>query len=122
TTLMSCRPHTRNPAGSNTPAVGTRSIDPTDSNNLIGAIIDILGIPARLSQVFLGDLSADAFLPFRSGKGVTLWNLGHRLKQYNFYFQDEWRVRRNVALNYGVRWEINLAPSESHGRVDVPDK
>ena len=44
------------------------------------------------------------------------------MKQYNFYFQDEWRVRQNVALNYGVRWEINLAPSESHGRVYVPDK
>src|SRR5439155_7843769 len=87
-----------------------------------GAINDILVIPARLSQVFLGDLSADAFLPFRSGKSVTLWNQGHRLKQYNFYFQDESRVRRNVALNYDVRWEINLAPSESHGRVYVPHK
>src|SRR3989475_635353 len=87
-----------------------------------GAINDILGIPARLSQVFLGDLSADAFLPFRSGKGVTLWNLGHRLKQYNFYFQDEWRLRPNVTANYGVRWEINPAPSEAAGRVYVPDK
>src|SRR2546428_4373652 len=73
-------------------------------------------------RCFWATFSADAFLPFRSGKSVTLWNQGHRLKQYNFYFQDEWRVRQNVALNYGVRWEINLAPSESHGRVYVPDK
>src|SRR5439155_780308 len=87
-----------------------------------GAINDILVIPARLSQVFPGDLSADAFLPFRSGKTVTLWNQGHRLKQYNFYFQDEWRVRRNVTLNYGLRWEINPAPSEAAGRVYVPDR
>ena len=102
--------------------VGGRSIDPTDSNNLNGAINDILGIPARLSQVFLGDLSADGFLPFRSGKGVSLWNMGHRLKQYNFYFQDEWRLRQNFTVNYGVRWEINPAPSEAAGRVYVPDK
>jgi len=122
TPLLSFMSNIRTPVGFNTPAVGAGSIDATDSNNLNGAINDILGIPARLSQVFLGDLSADAFLPFRSGKSVMLWNQGHRLKQYNFYFQDEWRVRQNVALNYGVRWEINLAPSESHGRVYVPDK
>src|SRR5437867_2810356 len=122
TPLLSFMSNIRTPVGFSTPAVGAGSIDATDSNNLNGAINDILGIPARLSQVFLGDLSADAFLPFRSGKSVTLWNQGHRLKQYNFYFQDEWRVRRNVALNYGVRWEINLAPSESHGRVYVPDR
>ena len=81
TPLMSFMQNIRTPPGFNTPLVGARSIDATDSNNLNGAINDILGIPARLSQVFLGDLSSDAFLPFRSGKGVTLWNLGHRLKQ-----------------------------------------
>jgi len=122
TPAMSFMQNIRPPAGFNTPVVGARSIDPTDSNNLNGAINDILGIPARLSQVFLGDLSADAFLPFRSGKGVTLWNLGHRLKQYNFYFQDEWRLRQNVTVNYGARWEINPAPSEAGGRVYVPNK
>src|SRR2546425_4911446 len=122
TPALSFMQNLRTPAGFNTPLVGAGSIDATDSNNLNGAINDILGIPARLSQVFLGDLSADAFLPFRSGKSVTLWNVGQRLKQYNFYFQDEWRLRQNVTLNYGVRWEINPAPSDSAGRVYVPNK
>src|SRR2546428_4403997 len=122
TPAVSFMQNLRTPAGFNTPVVGARSIDPTDSNNLNAAINDILGIPARLSQVFLGDLSANAFLPFRSGNKVTLWNMGHRLKQYNFYFQDEWRLRPNVTANYGVRWEINPAPSEAAGRVYVPDK
>src|SRR5262245_14240142 len=90
TPLVTFTQNLRTPAGFNTPVVGAGSIEATDSNNLNGAINDILGIPSRLSQVFLGDLSADAFQPFRSGNGVTLWNLGHRLKQYNFYFQDEW--------------------------------
>jgi hypothetical protein len=112
----------RPPVGFNTPTVGAGSIDSTDSNNLNGSINDILGIPARLSQVFLGDLSADEFLPFRSGKSVTLWNFGHRLKQYNFYFQDEWRIRPNVTVNYGARWEINPAPTEAADRVYVPDR
>src|SRR4030095_4830917 len=121
TPLLTFAQSVRSPAGFNTPTVGAGSIDSTDSNNLNGAINDILGIPARLSQVFLGDLSADAFLPFRSGNSVTLSNVGHRLKQYNFYFQDEWRLRPNVTVNYGARWEINPAPTEAADRVYVPD-
>jgi len=117
----------RPPVGFNTPAVANAStrtpgIDSTDNNRLLAAINDLMGIPARLSQVFLGDLSGDAFLPFRVGDGVSLWSQGHRLKQYNFYFQDEWKARQNLTLNYGARWEINTAPTEAAGRVFVPDR
>src|SRR5439155_20386685 len=97
-------------------------IDPTDSTRLLGAMNDLLGIPSRLSQVFLGDLRSDTFLPFRAGNSVTLWNEGHRLQQYDSYLEDEWRIRPNLTLNAGVRWEANLAPTEAGGRVYVPDK
>ena len=97
-------------------------IHPEDNQRLQSAINELLGIPARLQQVFLGDLRSDQFLPFRTGNTVTLWAQGQRLKQYNFYFQDEWKLRRSVTVNYGVRWEINMAPTEAGGRVYVPDK
>jgi hypothetical protein len=116
---------TRPPAGFNTPAVSSSTaagIDSTDNNRLLGSINDLMGIPARLSQVFLGDLSFDSYLPFRTGNSVSLWSQGHRLKQYNFYFQDEWKLRPSLTLNYGVRWEINTAPTEAAGRVYLPDK
>lgn len=115
----------RPPAGFNTPTVATSTrpgINSTDNTRLLNAINELTGLPARLSQVFLGDLTSDAFLPFRSGKDVTLFAEGHRLKQFNFYFQDEWKVRPNITLNYGLRWEINLAPTEAAGRVFVADK
>src|SRR5262245_3355717 len=115
----------RPPAVSNLPVVAntTRNgIDSTDNNRLLGTVNDLLGIPARLSQVFLGDIASDAFLPFKSGDKVSLFSVGNRLKQYNFYFQDEWKLRSNLTVNYGVRWEINPAPSESGERVFVPDK
>ncbi len=115
----------RPPQGFNTPSVATSSaagINGTDNTRLLGSINDLLGIPARLSQVFLGDVNGDFFLPFKTGNSVTMWSEGHRLKQYNFYFQDEWRLRQGLTLNYGVRWEINTAPSEAAGRVFVPDK
>jgi len=118
---------TRPPKGFNTPAVGSSSskvigINSIDNTRLLGTINDLMGIPARLSQNFLGDLTSDTFLPFRTGNNVALWAEGHRAKQFNFYFQDEWRLRKNVTVNYGVRWEINLAPTEAAGRVYLPDK
>ncbi len=115
----------RPPAGFNTPAVagpGRPGIDATDSNNLLQSINELMGIPARLTQVFLGDLQSDQFMPFRAGNSVSMWVQGHRLKSYHFYFQDEWRIRQNLTVNYGARWEINPAPSEAAGRVYVPDK
>ncbi len=116
---------TRNPPGFVTPSVATSTkagINSTDSSRLLGAIDDLAGIPAVLSQNFLGDLTSDGFLPFKVGNSVTMWSEGHRLKQYNFYFQDEWKIRQNFTLNYGVRWEVNLAPTEAGGRVYIPDK
>ncbi len=108
---------TRPPAGFTMPA----GINATDNTRLLGTINDILGIPARLGQVFLGDLKANQYLPFLSGNKVTLWDEGVRIKQYNFFFQDEWRLRRDLVINYGLRWEINMAPTESGGRVYVPN-
>jgi hypothetical protein len=115
---------TRPPVGFSTPSLASSSvlgINSTDNARLLGTINDVLGIPARLGQVFLGDLKSNSYLPFLSGNAVTLWDEGVRIKQYDFYAQDEWRLGRNLVLNYGVRWEINLAPTESGGRVYVPD-
>ncbi len=50
---------------------------------------------------------------------MTMWAEGHRLKQFNFYVQDEWKIRQNVTLNYGVRWAVNLTPTEAGGRVYI---
>jgi len=41
-----------------------------------------------------------------------------RFYQYNFYWQDEWRVRPNLSLSYGLRYEYNTPPVESQRRVE----
>ncbi|HEU4934262.1 MAG TPA: carboxypeptidase regulatory-like domain-containing protein [Pyrinomonadaceae bacterium] len=35
--------------------------------------------------------------------------------ELGFFFQDSWRARPNLTLNYGVRWEIDFAPRNKNG-------
>lgn len=41
-----------------------------------------------------------------------------RYYQYNYFFQDEWRVRSNLSLELGARYEYNTPPRETHGRIE----
>jgi hypothetical protein len=94
-----------------------------DLNRLQGTINDLLGIPAQITHSFLGDVRNDTFLPFQTGeKSVTLWAQGQRTKQYNFFAQDEYRLKRNLSISYGVRWEINAPPTEAGNRAYIPNK
>ncbi|MFN9262122.1 MAG: TonB-dependent receptor domain-containing protein [Acidobacteriota bacterium] len=116
----------RPPTGFTFPAVSTATapgIASNDLNRLQGMVNDLLGIPAQISHNFIGDLRSDTFLPLLSGeKQVTLWAQGQRTKQFNFFAQDDWKIRKNLSVSYGVRWELNPPPREAGGRTYVPDK
>ncbi len=94
------------------PAPGINS---NDNINLQNAIVELLGIPGRVQQVFQADLKNDVYIP-------DLFTLGTRAKQFNLYFQDEWRVRPSLTMTYGLRWELNLPPTDGAGRVYVPNR
>jgi hypothetical protein len=80
----------------------------SDDNVTLGNLINTLyGLPARMTQTFISNLKDDVFLPFKTGDSVTLYAEKHNLDQYNLYFQDEWKLRPNLTINYGARWEIN---------------
>jgi len=116
----------RPPAGFTFPALATATspgIASNDLNRLQGMVNDLLGIPAQLSHNFIGDLRSDTFLPFQTGdKTVTLWAQGQRTKQFNFFAQDDFKLRKNISISYGVRWEVNPPPREAGGRTYVPNK
>lgn len=115
-----------NPPGTafNLPGISngsTAGIASTDSSRLLSTINDLLGIPATIKQAFLGNLNTNSFLPLNSGKYFSLYDVGERLKQYNFFWQDEWRIRQNITMTYGVRWEINRPPTETSDSPYVPN-
>jgi len=108
---------TLNPPGAafNLPTIGNSStpgIASTDDARLLSSINDLLGIPATIKQGFLGNLNTNTWEPLHSGSGLSLWYVGERAKQINFFGQDEWRARKNLTMTYGVRWEWNKPSTE----------
>ena len=39
-----------------------------------------------------------------------------------FFAQDDWKIRRNLTLNLGMRWEFSGIPSEASGLVGTIDQ
>jgi len=68
--------------------------------NIPNALIDFAqGIPDGALQ-FIGD----------SHRNFRTWGFG-------FFAQDSFRLRRNLTLNYGLRYELNTVLHEAHGRL-----
>ena len=43
-----------------------------------------------------------------------------RREAYNFYFQDTWKVRPKLTVNYGLRYEVNSRIHEAENRTSLP--
>jgi hypothetical protein len=67
-----------------------------------------------------------------SGSGLATWLLGmptsgtvninmypiYLYPYYSPWVQDDWKVRRNLTLNLGLRWDANLPPVERYNRMN----
>ena len=45
-------------------------------------------------------------------------NINLRFYQLDFFGQDAWRVRPNLSLSYGLRYEYNTPPRETNRRIE----
>jgi hypothetical protein len=69
----------------------------------------LLGRFASVSTNFVYDVNGTAFPP-GSGKVRDF-----RYNEYEIYFQDNWRMRNDLTLTYGVRYQYYSAPYEKDG-------
>ncbi len=51
-------------------------------------------------------------------KGFGPFFLENRIPEYNFYGEDQWRIKPNLTLNIGARYEYVSVPTEAKGRID----
>lgn len=95
------------------PFLPTGSLGTTICTRARNQYVDLVGLVNNVSQSFNG-VPDQGFVPGLSDE-IFL-----RERSYNFYFADSWKLRPNVTLNYGIRWEIVPAVDVVNKRGLVP--
>jgi Carboxypeptidase regulatory-like domain/TonB-dependent Receptor Plug Domain len=91
-------------------------INPVDNQTLIGGINNLLGRVGEIQQGLV-QANANEFAP-----AGTHLRFDFRMPEYDFYAQDSWKIRPNLTIDLGLRWEIKLSPRDSAGQVLRPDQ
>lgn len=104
--------------GFSLPPTGSTGINATDSTRLQNTINDLLGRISTVSRAFVTELgNPDVYAP-----PDTRWINKANYNELDFYFQDNWRLRPNLVLDFGVRWELKLNPSLNGRSVLAPNQ
>lgn len=99
------------------PGTGTTSINANDLTTLQNAINNQLGRVNNVSQAFVSDPNNPSqFAPLG-----TRWAFTANYPELDFYAQDNWRVRPNLVVDLGLRWEIKLNPRSEGRPILVPN-
>lgn len=105
--------------GFSLPASGATSINATDLTRLQNTLADLLGrIGNTVSRAFVLDPSN----PGTFAPAGTRWLNIANYPELDFYFQDNWRVKPNLVLDLGLRWEVKPPPSVDGRPILVPNQ
>jgi hypothetical protein len=101
----------------NLPTAGATSINSNDFNTLQSQINDYLGRVGAYNQAFVSNADGSAFLPAGSR-----WLFEASYPEYDFYVQDTWRLKPNLTIDLGLRWEPKIAPKTGGLPILRPDQ
>ncbi|HKX26541.1 MAG TPA: TonB-dependent receptor [Blastocatellia bacterium] len=94
----------------------TTGINANDLTRLQNTINDLLGRVGTVSRGFVADPSLVGYQP-----PGTFFTNDARYGEYDFYAQDTWKLRPNLTLDLGLRYEAKLKPF-ARGRLFTPDR
>jgi hypothetical protein len=95
---------------------GEGLLQPFDLNSSTGSLSpDTFSVVSGVQSAALG-LTSSILQTITAGKPDSHIRL--RSVEYNFFFNDNWRARPNLTLDYGLRYEYNTVPREQDRRIE----
>lgn len=89
----------------------------TDCDNMQDLANTLVGAIGSIEQRFVvTDVSDTSYAPPGTSERRKYFN-----RETDLFFQDDWNLRSNLALNLGVRWEWAGIPDESRGLILLPE-
>ncbi len=101
----------------NIPTSGSNRINSNDLSDLDYTINDLLGRVGTMGQGFTSNAAGTAYQP-----GGSKFNFRLVFPAYEFYGQDTWRVRPNIAVDLGLRLDAMPTPSDPRNRLLAPNQ
>ncbi len=104
------------PLSYGTRSSATTGINLTDRGRLESYVNDIFGRFGRMVQGFVA-VDDTTF-----GPAGTRFFYTAKYPELDFYGQDSWKIRPNLTIDYGLRWEVRLSPRAPENIILRPEQ